>query len=416
MRNRLIVLAAGLVFAASVASVAVVAGRGDDATSGLEKLPFGAAPSREAAMAAEQKSDAVLSAPVMVEYRLSGPLPDLPPTAPAYRLTSAVTAAEVKRLARILGLEGDVVETPERLVVRAGERELAVERQPGLPWYLGYGVSCSDSPVSSETGIPLKCAATGSSEVRVVDDTAVLGAIPPVQALVPPGAEPAPAVAKPVPAPERFPGEPFCPTDIGCGVPPAPPVRPSDLPSRAEAGAQARALFTALGVGLDSFELSDGFDAWYASVQPQVGGLDVGWSVSVAIGPKGVLQWANGFLATPERMGDYPLAGTAVGFERLQRGASSYGWSASASAYGDGGGGIAVDAMVAPAPAIAPAPDIARLEPAGTFVQTITGARLALQYLGERLVPVYRFLLSDGGWVEAPAVVDELLEDHIADR
>lgn len=433
MRNRLIVLAAGLVFAASVASVAVVAGRGDDGTAVLEKLPIGAAGGGDAAIADRQaaatSSEAMsLIAPVSMEYRLSGPLPELASTAPAYRLTAMVTVGDVKRLARALGLQGEVVEQPERFVVRSGEVELAVERQPGLPWYLGQRLSCPDSPVSSDAGVSVKCAAAaaGSGEVRVLDDTAVMGITPPVQAMVP-GAEPAVAMAKPVTAPGFVPGEAPCPLDVGCGEPPIPPVRPTDLPTRAAAEAQARALFTTLGVGLESFELSDGFDAWYASVQPQVGGLSVGWSTSATIGPKGQLRWASGFLATPERIGDYPLAGTTVGFERLKAGAAGGGWFA----YGGDGttsGGTALDTRAVPEavgrePAVGTdiatdnATDIARVGPTEPFVQTITGARLALQFLGDRLVPVYQFLLADGGWVEAPAVVDELLEDHqIVDR
>lgn len=427
MRNRLIVLATAVAFAASAASIAFVAGRDGDGEP-LEKLPVTAGADQEAGAAGGTgrsaglaNEDAALSiAPVTIEYRLAGPLPELPRTAPAYRLGSTVSRAEVARLAKALGLDGKVVEQPERFLVRSGSRELTVERQPGLPWNLGS--SCMDTPVSSDAGpeVAVKCA-TASGELNVtVDDSAVSGLARPAPAPAPPGAEPAKAGDPDRPPVALLPVPASCPPDaVDClivepGVAPAPlPPRPADLPSRAEAEARAKALFAALGTGLQAFEISDGFDAWYASVQPTVGGLTVGWATSVAIGPKGVVQWANGFLATPERIGDYPLVGVQRGFERLQE--MSRRWSG-------GGDDDVMEPLVLDSPA--PAVDLSAVQspvgglPTGEpFVQTVRTARLGLQFLGDRLVPVYVFELVEGGSAEAPAVVDELLEEHqIADR
>ena len=435
MRNRLVVLAAAMVFAASVASVAFVAGRDGDGGP-LEKLPVAAGADQEAGAAGGTSRSAGLAnddatfsiAPVTIEYRLAGPLPELAGTAPAYRLGSTTSRAEVARLAKALGLDGEVVEQAERYVVRAGNRELSVERQPGLPWNLGF--TCMDTPVSSDAGpeTAVKCA-VASGELNVTaDDRAVSGSARPAPAAAPPGAEPAeagdpdrpPVSVLPVPAPCP-PDAVDCPTDESGVAPPPIPPRPADLPSRAGAEARAKALFAALGTGLQGFEISDGFDAWYASVQPTVGGLTIGWATSVAIGPKGVVQWANGFLSTPERIGDYPLVGVKRGFERLQE--MSRRWS------GGGGrsGGDVIEPLVLGAPvhgAPEPAVDLPAVQspvggpPSGEpFVQTVRTARLGLQFLGNRLVPVYVFELVDGGTAEAPAVVDELLEEHrIADR
>jgi hypothetical protein len=434
MRNRLVVLAAAMVFAASVASVAFVAGRDGDGGP-LEKLPVAAGADQEAGAAGGTSRSAGLAnddatfsiAPVTIEYRLAGPLPELAGTAPAYRLGSTTSRAEVARLAKALGLDGEVVEQAERYVVRAGNRELSVERQPGLPWNLGF--SCMDTPVSSDADpeTAVKCAAASGELNVTVDDSAVSGLARPAPTAAPPGAEPAGAGAPDRPPVSVLPVPAPCPPDAadclivepGVAPPPLPP-RPADLPSRAEAEAQAKALFTALGTGLGSFEISDGFDAWYASVQPTVGGLKVGWATSVAVGPKGVVQWANGFLATPERIGDYPLVGVQRGFERLQE--MSRRWSGGGTGSGGGSGGDVIEPLVLDAPlrgAPEPAVDLPAVQspvggpPSGEpFVQTVRTARLGLQFLGDRLVPVYVFELVDGGTAEAPAVVDELLEEH----
>ncbi|HVL93492.1 MAG TPA: hypothetical protein VM264_09115, partial [Acidimicrobiales bacterium] len=84
MRNRLVVLAAAMVFAASVASVAFVAGRDGDGGP-LEKLPVAAGADQEAGAAGGTSRSAGLAnddatfsiAPVTIEYRLAGPLPEL---------------------------------------------------------------------------------------------------------------------------------------------------------------------------------------------------------------------------------------------------------------------------------------------------------------------------------------------------
>ncbi|MGH9154800.1 MAG: hypothetical protein ACRD1K_02850 [Acidimicrobiales bacterium] len=450
MRNRLIVLAAALVFAASVASVAWVAGGGDGAAA-LEKLPTGAPGAadsgRQAALSSEA-TEASSVAPVGFEYRLDGPLPDLAATAPAYRLPASVTRAEVARLAKALGLDGEVVEQPERFLVRAGTRELTVERQPGLPWNFGFSVSCPD--IEASAGVmssDVKCVQAlppQAVDVAVAVPDSAVGGIATGGGIVCPEPKPGAVAACPAPAPAQVPPPPLAPAPVPSGVPsprlapapacppdvadckgfePFPPPRPPDLPSRAAAEAQARALFTAIDAGLDSFEVTDGFDSWYASVQPRVGGLTVGWATTVAIGPRGEIQWASGLLAVPERIGDYPLVGTAAGFERLKSQGTIGGWF-----------GYAPSERVplgAPVPALGEpgtlsvegGPVRPVLPPGELIVQTVTGVHLGLQFLGDRLVPVYVFEFSDGGTAEVPAVIDELLESQellgkvgIADR
>lgn len=437
MRNRLIVLAAGLVFAASVVSVAFVAGRG---AAPLEKLPVAASGAADAARqtaAASADEAASLIAPVAVEYRLAGPLPTLAARAPAYRMPSTVTAAQVAALARVLGLDGPVTDGPERLQVRSGDRELTVERQPGAPWYLSpVAHPCDDGAVGPD-GPMAKCAVArsagdGVDPVPPATKPAGAGGVAAGSAGTAAVSPVAPdAAVAPVPAP--CPRDALCEEGFEFGPP---PPRPADLPTRGQAEARARALLAALGTGVDDFELNGGFDAWYASVQPRVDGVRAGLWASVAIGPRGVVTTASGFLGAPVPMGDYPLVSTEVGFERMRAAGVGGGWFAyqdlasdAAAARGEpvpAPGSVTATATAAatasatatataPAIATAPAPGtepaLDRPVPAGEpLVQTVTGARLALSFLGDRLVPVFQFLLAEGGWVEVPAVVDDLLE------
>jgi len=437
MRNRLIVLAVALVFAASVASLAVIAA--DDGPK-LEKLPVaatGAGGDEVSTRSASQAGDAATSllAALNVEYRVTGKLTEPTGPAPAFRLAATATKAQVAELAAILGVDGTVQETGERFVVRSGDRELTVEKVAGLPWYLG--VACGDtvgpdSPVGSD-GVMSKCAV--ASVVRAdavavaVDGGGSTGSVgsgsvaPAAPVVVPPASEtcvgglngcPSPAPPPPSCPPGAEcvePAFPVCADDVKCAEPvPLPePVRPADLPTRAAAEARARTLFTKLGSGLDRFEISDGFDAWYANVQPRIAGLPTtDRYTSVAIGAKGTITYANGFLAVPERLGDYPLAGTAVGLERLK----AFSFPAVDQPLALGAPEIA---DCSSATVICDAPSGGKLDPQSprlpeTQVVNLIGVHLALQQLDDRLVPVYVFEIEGGGETfGVPAVVDELL-------
>lgn len=494
MRNRLVVLSAVMAFAVGVAAVAVVAGSGGDGGSRLEKLSFAFA-----AAGAAERSSMALGAPDMAspqfgppEYEVRGELPALGGEAPAYRLADEMSKAKVAELASRLGLAGDVEASAEGWTVRGDERELSVLRVPGVPWYLSpacegtpTGPDAPASSTSSDRGVVSSagCAyglhttsgggeepsSTPPPDVAVARAPATVAVAPcprgamdcrpateaPTTTAVPPCPAGGSCAYSEAPSPadrdaiERQPSPPV----------PAPPpaVRPADLPSRAEAERIARSFFADGGVSLDRFELNDGFSQWFATVQPPVGGLStVGWGHSVAVGPKGEIVTGNGYLSEPERIGDYPLAGTAKGLERLRSGTGG-GWSAFEGGVDRGSETVSADCagpdlpcdrpvpvttapasegptatsgscpagtecLDAPAspPQVAPDGPAAHDGPAAPAgspprpVIVITGVHLALQYAGAALVPVYVFELEGGGETfPVPAVTDEWIADHV---
>ena len=458
MRTRAPALAAVVAFAAAIALVAGLAGRGGDPA--LVKLPFaslaGDAVADTAAASTSERSALMAPAFGPVEYRLGGPLPELPGTAPAYRLGSVASTAAVARLAAALGVDGDVSEEDGAWVVRDGDRQLRVERFPGLPWYLGS--ACPEATVSSEvaardadagtTSVVASCAPAVSSgsgggsspsaagcAADACADVASPANVPAAEA-VPPGRAvavdcDAPGTACSVPAPPPCPPGAECagsiapvPPDAPLASPmpapvPAKPERPADLPSRAEAERLARETFTRMGVAQDGFSLEDGWLTWEARVEPRVDGLAVmGLGTGLGIGGGGAIVHANGFLAVPDRIGDYPLVGAEAGIRRLQDGSGGATRTLAAvdarePATAPAGAEPAVDlpavlpdACADPAAPCEPVP-MPNPEPA---VRTATGARLVLLQFDAVLVPAYVYDLDDGGESPpVPAVTDEWL-------
>ncbi|HVM01587.1 MAG TPA: hypothetical protein VM263_02875, partial [Acidimicrobiales bacterium] len=89
----------------------------------------------------------------------------------------------------------------------------------------------------------------------------------------------------------------------------------------AEAERIARDAFAGMGVALDGFAVEDGWTTWEARVQPRVEGMEVvGLDWWLGVGPGGRIHHAGGFLASVEKIGDYPLAGADVGLRRLTEG------------------------------------------------------------------------------------------------
>lgn len=175
----------------------------------------------------------------------------------------------------------------------------------------------------------------------------------------------------------------------------------------------ARAAFARLGVGTEGFVLEDGWATWEARVEARVDGLPVvGLGTSLSIGAKGEIERANGFLAAPDRIGDYPLVGVQAGLKRLTTG------------FGAGSGPrtmVATDDTAVrqdlPEPGIAVCDDpaVKCVTPPQPLLppQVITGVHLALLQTGDVLVPAYAFELAEGGGaVPVPAVTDEWLDQQ----
>lgn len=494
-------LAAVVAFALAVAVLAVFAAKSDDHR--LVKLPVASLGGGAADEAATGQAGLAPSRPALAyapasDYRVEGTLPDLPATAPAYRLGSATTAGAVQKLAESLGVEGDVKAEPHAWIVGDGQRELRVERFAGLPWSLGQ--ACDESPVKSQNGesivtcsgtavatqvgrgslpVTVATAATATATAPtgdcpadaecVVPDPGVGAAPIPVPTTAidggpasspvarpspscPPGAacltapaapckvadgpcgqgiapvcspdatciEPSPPTPAlpPGPPPGAEPATPPSPGDLPVFEPPVQPPRPPDLPSRQEAERIARDAFARLGVATDGFQLDDGWLTWEARVQSRVDGLPViGLGTSLSVGAKGEIVRANGFLALPDRIGDYPLVGVAAGLKRLSTG------------FGSGPGPrplIATDDTAVPFAAREPAIILCGGDPPPSCpppttvpaelappTQVITGVHLALLQLGDALVPAYAFELAGGGGpIPVPAVTDEWLDQQ----
>jgi hypothetical protein len=292
-------------------------------------------------------------------YKLAGPLPDLPDQARAWKLGSTVDAGRVAALAAALGLKGQPRQEANGWTVRDGRRGLAVHRLAGVPWSFG---------------------------------TSILGCVPRAGGPYQPGAgiqclDPDAPVASPV-APAR-------------------PLRPQDLPSRAEAERVARDLAARAGLDLDgaTVQVTDGFRSRTVTIAPAVGGQPTsGFTWMVGVGANGTVQQASGWLATPEPADTYPLIGVQEGFERLKM----------AGPIGPRIPAEAPSIAAEPCRATAKVPCSARPLPAR--VATVTGVRLGLQRAPARaaaagarpdvayLLPAYLFDLQ-GGWSPMRAVV-----------
>jgi hypothetical protein len=400
-----------VVLAAFVVGMTVVAGLAavDGDSSGPPRLPalaFGAAGRDAAAPAA-----ASMLAPGSVEYRVAegvaaAPLPD---HASAWTLDAHVTGDAVRRLASALGVTGTPNEDDTAWTVHDDTHQVRVEKQAGAPWsYSRWTPDCGpDASVSSDGSVSCGGATAGSgtasgSAAGTASGSAASGTAT-ATVVVPPA-----TAVEPCPMPDCPPGSSctqVCPTPTPEPLPvPTPPERPADLPAKADAERIGRELLAKTGADLDRAEVrvDDGFSQWMVAADPVVGGLPTqGMASTVAVGPKGAIEFANGWLGDPTQGDDYPLAGVQAGIERLKAGAG--GWS--------------------PYPG-GPEPAIARDMPAcvdcAPQVRTITGVRLGLQFspvytsdglpADALLVPAYFFRFDDSEFEQAViAVADEFL-------
>jgi hypothetical protein len=401
---------------AALVTVALVAGGVLVARGGMDRSPAvlpaldldaagqavtGAAAAAEPAPAKGSADPARLSAPGAlaqlwppVTYRLDGPLPALPDRARAWKVGDTVDAGRVATVAGALGLNGRPTQGPAGWTVNDGRRSLVVQRLAGAPFSYGSGVfspcvaraggpyrpgggiQCLslDAPVASQSGSPSAGGASGSGSASSPGSAGTGRPVPPLS-------------SRPV-APVR-------------------PLPRPDLPSRAEAERVARDLAARAGLELAGamVRVTDGYAARTVTIAPAVGGQPTsGFSWTVTVGAKGVVQYASGFLATPEPADTYPLIGVAEGFERLNK-------APQPSLL------VPMDRPVAPAVERLPCPAAkvpCATKPLPARVATVTGVRLGLQRApaiakGNRpslayLLPAYLFDL-EGGWTDVRAVI-----------
>lgn len=459
MRTRAPALAVVVAFALAVALVATMAG-GGGGDGQLVKLPVASPGGAGVADAAASSERSALIAPAYgpVEYRVHGPLPALAATAPAYRLGSTAPVVEVARLAAALGLDGEVGEEDGAWVVRDAARRLRVERLPGLPWSLG--TACPEAPVRSDAAVTSGAAADAAVTSEAAADVSCgvaaggssgsAGGVAPSAAACDGGTCVSPPVPADLPAPVPVPPGTAVAVDCkapgaACSAPavppPGPPVeepaRPAGLPPRPEAEHLARDAFTRMGVGLDGFAMDDGWSTWEATVRARLDGVPVmGLGAGLGIGTGGTIVHGYGFLALPERIGEYPLVGTDAGLRRLREGSGPgprplgavadpavgqipQGAEPAVDLPAPDQGGAAAPCPPAcdvpqPAVAVDGCPETAACDvfpPPTPVVHTVTGAHLVLVHLDAVLVPAYVFELEGGDESPpVPAVTDEWLE------
>ncbi|MGK2949027.1 MAG: hypothetical protein ACSLFP_10660, partial [Acidimicrobiales bacterium] len=323
--------------AVTVGAVAINAG-GDDARPALPVTLGGSGGFAEAATA-----DSSMLA--WISYVAGDGLPALGGEAAAYRLDGAVTEADVRDLASALGLDAPVQRSGGGWSVVDDEGTLEVTEALGGQWHHYSSVGTGDAGVSQSDGSrgsgssgcdpvgeDVSCTATTFVTADDVVEETTGGDDPDIDECAAndgpaecvtgecnvaglcaveedPGCTPEECgLVDPVPLPEPRPS-----------VPPAPPV---DLPSEADARQTALDLLTLTGLAVgDAIVTVDGpYDAWYVTVEPRVDGLASGLLASVSVGPDAAILSANGFLATPERLGDYPILDTRGAIDRANAG------------------------------------------------------------------------------------------------
>ncbi len=443
---------AGLVAAALAATLLVAACGSSAGTESSAKPPariritgvgsYGAG-ARATAAGAPEASDPKSAGGVMpsigvgpTEFVVEGTLATLDGDAQAwhYAAVNGVKAADVAKLAKQLGVAGDVRDVPaeDGGGWRVGSTDftapwLSVERSGMGSWY--YDAAAYSS-------IKVACAPVTNGEAE--------------QAPVP-ASDPAKDAASPTTAP---PGA-TPPDGGGSGSSPAAdcpaPTPPANVPSADEAKAKAMTLAKQLGVSPQDADVRVDGDEWgrYVTWSVRLGGVPSGATWSAAYGGEGVLLSASGALATPEQAATYPRIGTSAALELLRTGRA---WGSPVAMDTVGGGSATVsggasgsataspgipDAPVAaPSPAMtsgaegrsgpdAPAcPDTGSATgactppdfvPAQPVTVTISGVEATLYLLWGAdgdvwLVPGYRFTGPTGEVAVVPAIDESYVE------
>ena len=409
-----------------------------------------------AAKNADGSTSAMYARPDMaMEITVDGELPELGGTAPAYRFDGKATDAEVTALAAALGVHGTTQSKGDYSIVAGPAATMTLQRTGVRMWsYYPSPEPMATSGSVSGTSSSGACSASpdGAKSCSGSGQAIMSCAVPP------------------------------CPDAADCVVsdkctPPAPPTRPADLPSQTEAERVARALLAKVGADVTHSKLTvtDQITSWVVefSGMPVDGHEVAGFATTVVVGPKGAVESANGARGRPVKIGDYPLAGTAVGLERLKAGrfVGGFGPYPMAGGIRETGSGTVTKTMEAPAatidagPASSPSspPTVIAVpaptapgkgttgnggasgsgttsagsstgsEPPSTSVGqpipeprltrptvVVTGARLELALVmaadgSARLVPAYSFLTrGDMGLSSVPAVIDALLDEPAA--
>ena len=316
----------------------------------------------------------------------------------------------IAALAASLGVEGDVrvLSEDQGGGWAVGPEDysaavLSVGTDGMLTWYLsaapssvGFGCAAADVATSS----------TGAGTSGVAVDAA-------------PAVDPLPA--------ETVPADDAVPPDViaeECAM----PLPPVGVPTKDEALAKAKQLFSEWGYDVDSHQFDDTYaDEWgaYVNASLLLDGMKAPIMLSAGFGENGSLTYASGYLGVPERGADYPTIGATAGLERLKTQQNSYIGFADMPGVVESTEAVAADsdAAVSDVAAVMPCePQAARSECAPANLEPITvtlnsvKTDLTMVWAADNtiwLLPAYTFGSADGGIYSVIAVEDAYI--HQAD-
>ena len=367
--------------------------------NGQSTASGGAAPNAVGAASADSKM--AVFAPT--EFTYDGELPALDGPAGSWYFAPGQQPDldRIAKLAASLGVEGDVRTLPDE---QGGGWAVGPEDYSGavltvvadgtLNWWLSVapnatvGVACAGTAVVPAGGTGV----VGSSGAATDPATPI---------------ESVPADAAPAPGPEVI--VPDCPT----------PQPPPGVPTKEEALAKARDLFTSWGYDINAYQFDEAYaDEWSASVNASLllDGMNSQLMLSVGFGEKGAITYASGSLAEPQRGADYPTIGVAAGLERLKTQQNQYVGLAADGVATKAATDVVASQPALGAPAIAPcdaAPAVACRMPIDTEPVTVAlnSVKRALTMVWAAddtiwLLPAYLFGSVDGGEYNVMAVDD----------
>lgn len=313
------VLWAVLAVISVAAGAVVVSSSGED---GRRKLPIALGSDAGARGEASAPAAADMAMMAWITYVAGDDLPALGGSGAAYRLPGAIDAGDVAKVARALGLDGEVTPGEGNWRVQTSQGSLEVYEGGGGSWWYNSTVS----PVRGDE----QAVASGGASAGSVGSTGCepsAGDPEANKACAGVAVAPPATVVTTVPA---VGGVAECPPDAKC-IDPGPPeaiTPPPDLPSKAEAREIALDLLAATGMGIEGARVTiEGpYEAWFVNVELQVDGVLVsGLGGSVTVGSKGEVTNASGYLGRLERLGDYPVLDTRSAIERLNLQTAGFG-------------------------------------------------------------------------------------------
>jgi hypothetical protein len=210
------------------------------------------------------------------------------------------------------------------------------------------------------------------------------------------------------------------------------PQPPVNVPDKEAAKQKAAELLAAMGVSTDGLEWDIYADEWGASVTAftMLEGLRSGATYSFGFGAEGATTWASGYLAAPQKVGDYPLVGCEAGVARLNDETSQWLYSSPILARGDqavteqAGAGvetqpaeaIPADTAVAVPETVAQPDEPQPTDPQGAEKTIVTLSECKIDrtmVYGDDgtvwLLPAYSFSTSDDGSYSVIAVDDSFI-------